>query len=397
MKTKLHKNTVAGVVAALTDTFARGRHADKAIETVLKSNPRWGARDRSFIAETAYEIVRYHRLFEYLAQSRDYWHLVGVYLAVRTDETIPEWPEFMGIDWKELENRLQQARQLRVLRESVPDWIDQMLCDELSESVWEEQIAVLNKPADVWIRANTLKIPTTQLQKLLPVPTTASSLINTALRLENRKINLFQLPAFKEGFFEVQDLSSQMVAPFLRVEPGMRVVDACAGAGGKTLHLAALMQNKGKIIALDTEKWKLDELRRRARRAGAFIVETRYIEAKTIKRLEETADRLLLDVPCSGLGVLRRNPDTKWKLQPDFIQNLKATQAKILETYSRMLRPGGLMVYATCSILPSENERQIEAFLEKSEGKFKELDRKTILPTNYFSDGFFMSLIERMG
>src|SRR5690606_27957347 len=126
--------------------------------------------------------------------------------------------------------------------------------------------------------------------------------------LEKRQ-NIFTLDAFKNGYFEVQDAASQAVAPFLRPEAGMRVVDACAGAGGKTLHIASLMKNKGRIIALDVESWKLDELGQRARRAGVNNLETRVIDSsKVVKRLEKSADRLLLDVPCSGTGVLKRNP-----------------------------------------------------------------------------------------
>ena len=146
----------------------------------------------------------------------------------------------------------------------------------------------------------------------------------------------------------------------------MKVVDACAGGGGKALHLAAMMRNKGKIHALDIHAWKLAELKKRAARAGADIIETREIEgSKTIKRLAAHADRLLLDVPCSGLGVLRRNPDSKWKLSAEEVDRLVALQAEILENYARMVKPGGKLVYATCSILPSENERQVQAFLAR--------------------------------
>jgi len=176
----------------------------------------------------------------------------------------------------------------------------------------------------------------------------------------------------------------------------MRVVDACAGGGGKTLHLAALMKNKGRIIAMDTEDWKLDELKKRARRAGASdIIETRVIDSsKVIKRLENSADQLLLDVPCSGLGVLRRNPDAKWKLSADFIEKVKIQQLEILSQYSSMLKPGGVLVYSTCSIFPSENEKQVESFLQSEGGKFDLLEQKTLLPSAGF-DGFFMARMKK--
>lgn len=195
----------------------------------------------------------------------------------------------------------------------------------------------------------------------------------------------------------MQDYSSQLVAPLLAPQPGMRVVDACAGGGGKTLHLASLMENKGSIIALDTQAWKLDELRLRARRAGATNIETRAIESrKTIKRLYGSADRLLLDVPCSGIGILRRNPDAKWKLQPEQIDKLRATQQEILQAYAPITKPGGRMVYATCSILPSENQDQVEKFLNSEAGKsFKLLEERRILPQDDGFDGFYMALLSR--
>lgn len=208
--------------------------------------------------------------------------------------------------------------------------------------------------------------------------------------------NVFQIDLFKNGFFEIQDAGSQTIAPFLQVESGMRVIDACAGAGGKSLHLATLMGNKGRVISLDTEGWKLDELQRRARRNGLFNIETRVIDTtKVIKRLHESADRVLLDVPCSGLGVLRRNPDAKWKLQPEFLDEIRVTQASILENYAKMAKVGGKVVYATCSILPSENENQVKAFLEKNKN-FRWLDERKITPATEGFDGFYMALLERI-
>jgi 16S rRNA (cytosine967-C5)-methyltransferase len=179
-------------------------------------------------------------------------------------------------------------------------------------------------------------------------------------------------------------------------KPGERVIDACAGAGGKSLHLAALMKNKGKILSLDIHERKLEELRKRASRAGADIIETRTIDSsKVIKRLEETADRLLLDVPCSGLGVLRRNPDSKWKLSDEEIEKLRALQSQILESYSKMVKPGGRMVYATCSILPSENERQVEEFLKNAGGTFELLEERKFAPGKDGFDGFYAASLQK--
>ncbi|MBT8305011.1 MAG: RsmB/NOP family class I SAM-dependent RNA methyltransferase, partial [Bacteroidia bacterium] len=203
--------------------------------------------------------------------------------------------------------------------------------------------------------------------------------------------------AFKNGLFEVQDASSQLVAEFLDVKPGMRVVDACAGAGGKTLHLAALMENKGQIIALDIYDNKLKELKRRARRNGAHNIEPRHIEStKVIKKLYNKADRVLIDAPCSGLGVLKRNPDAKWKLDPEFLSRVKQTQQEILQKYSRMVKDGGKLVYATCSILPSENQEQVKSFLTSDSGKeFTFIEEKVILSHKTGYDGFYMALMQR--
>jgi 16S rRNA (cytosine967-C5)-methyltransferase len=176
-----------------------------------------------------------------------------------------------------------------------------------------------------------------------------------------------------------------MVSEFLNVQPGMRVVDACAGAGGKTLHLAALMKNKGRIIALDVKENKLLELKKRATRADVRIVETRTIDSsKVVKRLKDTADRLLLDVPCTGLGVLRRNPDSKWKLNLEELERVKAIQRDILSSFPEMTKVGGKMVYATCSILPSEGEEQIKWFLNQHKDKWNLLGEKRYSPDTYF-------------
>jgi 16S rRNA (cytosine967-C5)-methyltransferase len=155
------------------------------------------------------------------------------------------------------------------------------------------------------------------------------------------------------------------------------------------------MKNKGRIVAMDTEEWKLEELQKRARRAGVSNMETRVIESgKTIKRLANSADRLLLDVPCSGLGVLKRNPDAKWKLSIEFVEKIKELQQHILQDYCDMLKPDGLMVYSTCSILPSENEQQVQRFIADKKGAFELIEDKHIYPSEGF-DGFYMALIRK--
>ena len=262
---------------------------------------------------------------------------------------------------------------------------------------WEIEAKALNEQAKVVLRVNTLKTKREILKKHLAEKEIDVDIVDgfeSALVLKERQ-NIFSNELFKLGLFELQDAGSQAISEFLEVQPGMRIIDACAGGGGKTLHLSALMQNKGQIISMDITQWKLDELKKRARRATASNVEPRLIESsKTIKRLENTADRLLLDVPCSGLGVIKRNPDAKWKLDLAFIDRTKAIQKQILNDYSIMTKKGGYLVYSTCSILPSENREQVDGFLEKNKN-FEFVKEKSILPSEGF-DGFYMALIKRI-
>ena len=394
---KLYRNLCEAVVHVLEEIFIENRYADKAIEKLLKQNPKWGARDRRFIAETTYDIVRWYRLFGKLADAseNDFWKLLSVW-CIWNEIRLPDWPE-MNIDKEHLYQTFDELKRDRRIVESIPDWLDELGEKELGKK-WDEELHALNEQAKVVLRVNALKVSRAELQRQLAdndeIFTTTPPSFPDALLLEERQ-NIFTRQQFKDGLFEVQDAGSQLIAPFLRVEPGMRVVDACAGGGGKTLHLAALMQNKGRIIAMDTEAWKLEELKKRARRAGASNIETRVIESsKTIKRQENSADRLLLDVPCSGLGVLKRNPDAKWKLSLDAVEKVKETQQKIINDYSVIVKPGGLMVYATCSVLPSENEKQVEKFLSAKGDKFELVEQKTLLPTEGF-DGFYMALLKK--
>ena len=389
---KLHNNTIRGVHQALEAIFEQGQYADKVIERTLKSNPKWGAKDRSFIAETTYEMVRWWRLVNFLSPSKDPWDLFGTYWLMQGNE-LPLWDEFARLQPEKIKSKYDSITDPGLL-ESIPEWLQTLGSKELGDK-WEAEIHALNEEAEVVLRVNTLKTTRERLKNLLEADGIRSYLVKgypDALVLEERQ-NVFRHPSFKEGLFEVQDASSQLVAAALQVESGMRVIDACAGAGGKSLHLAALMGNKGKVISMDVEEWKLQQAKLRARRNGVSIFEPKVIEgSKTIKRLKESADRLLLDVPCSGLGVLRRNPDTKWKLSLESIQKVQETQQEILQSYPSMLKKGGQLVYATCSILPSENEEQVKKFLASEAGKDFELieDRKVLAQESGF-DGFYIA------
>jgi 16S rRNA (cytosine967-C5)-methyltransferase len=393
---KPHRILLQAIVNSLNVIFTEDKYADKVIEKTLKENPKFGGRDRRFIAETTYDIVRNYRLLSYLANTTtDFWQILGVHFVIKYLPIPPE-REFKDIDEKKILDAKKALTDESILQ-SYPEWLWNTCQTELGKEKWEIEAKALNEQAKVVLRVNTLKTKREILKKHLAEKEIDVDIVDgfeSALVLKERQ-NIFSNELFKLGLFELQDAGSQAISEFLQVEPGMRIIDACAGGGGKTLHLSALMQNKGRIISMDITQWKLDELKKRARRATASNVEPRLIESsKTIKRLENTADRLLLDVPCSGLGVIKRNPDAKWKLDLAFIDRTKAIQKQILNDYSIMTKKGGYLVYSTCSILPSENREQVDGFLEKNKN-FEFVKEKSILPSEGF-DGFYMALIKRI-
>lgn len=394
----MHRPIAAGVVAALQEIFVDNRPADKVIEKTFKMNRKLGSRDRRQFAETVYDLVRWWRKYLWLAgyewpetdqpptlQPEDYWRVLAAYGQVKKIEIagVPAITLCTGLE-----------SQKRAVRMSLPDWLDQWASVQADH--WDKTIEVLNEIAPAFLRVNRLKATPKQVIALLEqhgIHAERADEADDALKLLERA-NVFVTPEFQAGMFEMQDVHSQHVIPFLKAKPGERVIDACAGAGGKTLHLAALMENKGKIIAMDITEWKLEELRKRARRAGCHLIETKLIDStKVIKRLEGTADRILLDVPCSGLGVLRRNPDSKWKLTEARILELQKLQAEILDSYSRMLKPGGAMVYSTCSIARIENHQAVAGFIERNP-KFKIEEELHLEPVSGGGDGFYAARLK---
>ncbi|HEX8561474.1 MAG TPA: methyltransferase domain-containing protein [Flavobacterium sp.] len=401
---RLHRNLVYTTIDSLNAIFNEGEYADKVVARALKKDKRWGSSDRKFVAETIYEIVRWKRLYAEIASVKepfdrdDLWRVFAVWAVLR-GYPIPDWRQLEGTPERKIKGRFDELSKIRAYRESIPDWMDEIGVKELGEATWAKEIAAQNQPAKVILRVNTLKTTREKLRAILmdlDIETEFLSEQPDALVLKERA-NVFLTDAFKEGLFEVQDANSQLVARFLDVEPGMRVVDTCAGAGGKTLHLASLMQNKGQLIAMDLYESKLKQLKLRAKRNSAFNIEYRIIDStKVIKKLYDKADRVLIDAPCSGLGVLKRNPDAKWKLQPEFIDNIRKVQSEVLESYSRIVKPGGKLVYATCSVLPSENQQQVERFLTTETGKqFNFIKDSKILASESGFDGFYMALLER--
>mgnify|MGYP000553971346 CR=1 FL=1 len=331
---RLHRNLCLAVIDGILLIFNENEYADKVIQNLLKRNKTWGSRDRGFIAETTYDIVRWKRLYSKIAEVKspfsrdDAWRLLAVWIVLKGIK-LPDWKYFENTPTRKIKGKFDELSKIRKYRESIPDWIDNIGLEELGEEKWTKEIAMQNKQADVILRVNTLKTNKKDLiLKLESEDIYSESIPNypSALKLKERA-NVFRTEAFKLGWFEVQDASSQMVAEFLDVKPGMKVVDTCAGAGGKTLHIASLMENKGQIIAMDIYESKLKKLKVRAKRNGVHNVELKVLETtKPVKKLYGKADRVLIDAPCSGLGVLRRNPDAKWKLEPEFLDRIKKTQ-----------------------------------------------------------------------
>lgn len=398
MKIKVHPPILRGIEKALLDIFEGGFYADKVLERSFKQNPKWGGRDRRMVAECVYEVVRHslllHRLREKSSLQSPAVFLDLALIWMEVFDSPFEWPQspFKG----QKESLLKDKSALPDWeQDSFPEWLYEELKAQRDPKEGADLRQKLNQQAPVFIRVNSLKASHQEVQAQLEQEGFVVEAINADCLLLLERKNLFASQAFKKGFFEVQDLHSQQVVPLLDPQPGECVIDACAGAGGKTLHISSRMKNKGRVIALDIQERKLTELKKRARRAGAHNLEAKVIDSgKVIKRLKGRADRLLLDVPCSGLGVLRRNPDTKWKLTRERLQELEEIQAQILSEYSEMLKDGGFLLYATCSILPSENQDQVQKFLS-SHKNFELIEEKEWLPGPKRGDGFYMALLQK--
>lgn len=400
---KLHRNLCQAVITALKDVLLDKQQADFIVGNLLQSNKSWGARDRNFIADNIYHIIRYKRFYEYCLNDEIFgelslWRMLGAKLIVEGID-LPAWNEFEGLKADLINQRAEEGKAIRKIRESIPDWLDEYAFQQLGP-LWESEMAALNTPAKFSIRINTLKSNKDIIKRLFTdegIPFSETTIATDALIINSKK-NFRNHPAYRNGLFEVQDISSQLIAPFLEVVPGLNVIDGCTGAGGKALHIAALMQNKGEILALDVHQRKLDELEKRAARAGVGIIKPMLSE--NLSRhfqglLQGFSDRILLDVPCSGTGVLRRKPDAKWSLTKKFIDELIKTQAQILDEYAPMLKKQGLLVYSTCSILPAENQQQVQAFLQRHK-EYELVEEQTISPAQTGFDGFYMAKLRKV-
>ena len=395
---------------------------------------RLGSAERRFASETLYGMIRHlRRLDEALAAgglrpggpAPDRERLLAYLVlegglppadAARHVRGI-DWQKVAGID-AELARIKDPARRIARLR-SLPDWLAERLVAERGADEADRLAAALAERAPMTVRANTLRNRPDELVAELAregIAAHAGLLATTAVHIDTRT-NLFSTAAFKAGRFEAQDEGSQLIAELVAPPPRSRVVDYCAGAGGKTLALAAAMASAGRITACDVDRRKLAELKKRARRAGASNIESVELEGDglppPLRALERGAARVLVDAPCSGIGSLRRNPEARWRLDPADLRRMPELQLAIARRALDLVAPGGRLVYATCTLLHAENQAVVERLLADSAdlnlvppkeiwsaaraapltdptGQFMEL-----LPHRHGTDGFFAAVLRR--
>lgn len=389
---KLYDNLASAAIQALKTILQERKRTSHVLQKITAKHPKWGARDRRTVYTIVYDCIRWRRLFANMIQAN--------FEEISEDQLLSVWCHRNEFIWN---NNIETLRQNELknmppeVLASYPDWLFALGSKELP-SLWDQEYAALNKQAAVSIRVNRLRSHPEKLQMELQQRYAIKSRLMKgfpdALQLEQgRKLNKNSL--FLKGYFEIQDAHSQKIAPFTKVAPGMNVIDMCAGAGGKSLHLAALMRNKGQLLAYDLEETKLKSLHQRSERAGVKIIQSNLLKKDTeLPENKKWADVVLIDAPCSGLGTLKRNPELKWRLSLEQIETLQDTQFKLLESAAEWVKPKGVLVYATCSILPSENERQIEQFLNKNQG-FELEEKQQLYAHQSEFDGFFMARLKR--
>ena len=350
----------------LTLTFEHP--ADAVVSRFFRDNRGLGPRERATLAETVYTVLRKKLLFDHLAPSGSGpkerrlailgFHGPRDFLKSALTEQEKNWLDQC--------DAINPADLMERHRHNLPEWLVQPLKDQLGDEFWPlAESMAQNAPLD--LRVNVLKEKRADVQKELAraaIKSVATPYSPWGLRIEGKPA-LTKLDAFTRGAIEVQDEGSQLLALLLDAKRGEMVVDFCAGAGGKTLAIGATMRSTGRLYAFDVSAHRLDALKPRLARSGLSNVHPAAIaheRDERVKRLSGKIDRVLVDAPCSGLGTLRRNPDLKWRQSPKAVQELQVKQASILESAARLVKPGGRLVYATCSVLPEENERIAEAF-----------------------------------
>lgn len=390
---RLHRHLCASTLALAKSVLIEHRVLDHELANTFEENKKWGKRDRSFVAETLFEVTRWRRALSYLVDSDDTNSIITAQWTLMGYE-LPDWHKYNGLPAEEIIARQRTLPdQPRAIRQSMPDWLDELGFSELGE-LWEPQLTALNQKPSVFLRVNTLLSTVQEAAAWLAennVSTTPVVGYPHALALPPGKILPKALRL--DGRIEIQDPSSQHIAPLLDPQPGQRIIDACSGAGGKALHLCALSNNEARIFAMDVDEKKLTQLKKRARLARATEISPKTITPATPADFAKVADSLIIDSPCSGLGTLKRQPDLKWRLKPAALQRVRSIQSQLLSEYPQMLKPGGKLLYATCSILPSENQQQIDRLLKNHPGEYEIISQENLLPSETGHDGFHASLL----
>ncbi|MGA9363183.1 MAG: RsmB/NOP family class I SAM-dependent RNA methyltransferase [Bacteroidota bacterium] len=453
----MKSTSLLGHTFELFDTVERDRlPADQVVDRFFRARRYLGSTDRRFIAEAVYGMLRHRLLIHTLFQSglqelnghstsanlRSSLGLYFAYLLAVEKKEVGVVTETLGSYWKvhfpsvpmerlaesllrhyDLDLVSGSASDRLSLMYSFPKWMVEEWLARLGESETTALCTALNTPAPTTIRVNTLKTSVEECQKRLlqeGVTTERTKLSPFGLSLAKR-VNVPSLQSFKDGWFEVQDEASQIVTLLLDPQPGGIVIDACAGGGGKTIELAALMKNDGKILAFDVEARRLRNLEKRAERAGVQGLKVQLVGKGFAEEEDDglptgqagatKADAILIDAPCSGLGTLRRNPGNKWRVLPAFVEHISQQQGKLLDQWSPLLRPGGRLVYSTCTLLRKENEEVVESFLARhaefklgsssrilSRWRLEHLSKNGYLylyPHQHGTDGFFAAVLRR--
>jgi 16S rRNA (cytosine967-C5)-methyltransferase len=394
------------------------RPADSVLHDFFRADHDLGARDRSFIADTVYGVLRRKRTVDHLAHDGGPRRMVLAYLG-----------RIAGVSVRELAGATAPADQRWLaeikadsldalpltVRLELPDWLVERLARTHSEAELIALARGLNEPAPLDLRVNSLRCERDEAHRILATDGMEAALTPyspVGLRLQGRP-SIQRHALFLEGAIEVQDEGSQILGYLVAPRRGELVVDFCAGAGGKSLMLGALMRSQGRLYAFDVSTARLNRLKPRLKRSGLSNLHPQPIADENdarIKRLAGKADRVLVDAPCTGLGTLRRNPDLKWRQSPQSLEEVRHKQASILRSAARLVKKGGRLVYATCSLLPEENEEIVSAFLS-GHPEFRPLDCGTLLqearipldselflklyPHVHGTDGFFAAALVR--
>jgi 16S rRNA (cytosine967-C5)-methyltransferase len=419
----MHPNALLDLVAELLRGVLRfDSPADGQISAFFRQHRALGPRERHTLAETTYTVLRQRLVLQHLAQSGAGalerrlailgWQGSDTFLRGALEANEQQWlAQMKAIDRAALPEKL---------RHNLPEWLASALRAQLPADDFWPLVEALNAPASLDLRVNVLKAKREEAMAALVAagieaqPTQWSP---WGLRLASKPA-LTKVDAFQRGDIEVQDEGSQLLALLTGAARGEMVADFCAGAGGKTLALGAMMRNTGRLYAFDTSGHRLDALKPRLARSGLSNIHPAQIAHERddrIKRLAGKMDRVLVDAPCSGLGTLRRNPDLKWRQSPKAVQELQAKQQAILASAARLLRPGGRLVYATCSLLAAENEEVVAAFTAENAREYEPLAAREVLagakversellddhgfmrlwPHRHGTDGFFAALWQR--